>query len=124
MTRSGLVYTPKQTRDFEKAVRLAAKDAMTVQDFEQITSGYVDMRCIFYFEPPHSWSKKRREAAMLRKHHKCSKPDTSNLVKAVEDALNKLVYDDDARIAESHQAKQYGPQDCIYVEIHAVDEEV
>ncbi len=36
-----------------------------------------------------------------------SAPDTSKLLRATEDALNKLVFDDDARIAETMMRKVY-----------------
>lgn len=43
--------------------------------------------------------------------------DTSNMLKAVEDALNKRAYDDDWRIHESVQEKWYTSRDRARTEI-------
>ena len=45
------------------------------------------LRLIFLFEPPKSWSRKRREAAL--QNPKTTRPDVDNLVKAVLDSLYK-----------------------------------
>lgn len=50
----------------------------------------------FYFPMPKSWSKKKKAALLCEPH--CSTPDLSNLIKFVEDALNGVVWKDDALI--------------------------
>ena len=50
----------------------------------------------------------------------CKKPDVSNIAKAVEDALNGLVYEDDAQICSLTVSKCYalpGQEPCVYVRI-------
>lgn len=45
------------------------------------------------------------------------KPDLSNLVKAVEDALNGLIWTDDSRIVDLRTSKLYGDPTRVEVEI-------
>lgn len=40
--------------------------------------------------------------------HHVVKPDASNVVKGIEDALNGLVYKDDSQITRLHATKEYG----------------
>jgi Holliday junction resolvase RusA-like endonuclease len=49
---------------------------------------------------PASWSKKRREAVLLAPVWKPTKPDLDNLIKAVSDGMNGIVYGDDALIVK------------------------
>lgn len=57
---------------------------------------------IAYFEPPPSWSKKKREEAMGQLHR--SKPDRDNIDKAVLDTLFKS----DSGIASGTIEKRWG----------------
>jgi len=46
-----------------------------------------------------------------------AKPDLSNLVKAIEDALNKIAYNDDAQISELIARKVYAETEETVVTI-------
>lgn len=63
----------------------------------------LSLRCIFYMPIPKHTSKKKR--ATLLYHIK--KPDTSNLLKFVEDCLSGIVFYDDSQVAEVLAAKLY-----------------
>jgi Holliday junction resolvase RusA-like endonuclease len=43
--------------------------------------------------------------------------DASNIVKAIEDALNKVAWVDDRQVADSHVIKHWGDSDRIIVSI-------
>ena len=88
-----------------------------------IESGAVSIKIMFRFAPPASWSNKRRQAVIAARAPKITKPDLDNLVKAVTDAMNAVVYDDDNRIYSIEACKIYGPVDDIGIEIHSVTEE-
>jgi Holliday junction resolvase RusA-like endonuclease len=65
----------------------------------------------FYFERPASHFGSGRNADKLKPSAKAeptSRPDLSNLVKLVEDALNGNAYRDDSRIVRTVAAKRYG----------------
>lgn len=45
------------------------------------------------------------------------RPDTVKLVRAIEDALTGVLFDDDARIVEHHLFKHFGPAHKVVVEL-------
>lgn len=60
----------------------------------------------FVFSPPPSWSQVRKDRIFGQPHD--SKPDLSNLIKFIEDALNGIVWLDDRLIVGFTARKQYG----------------
>lgn len=67
--------------------------------------GPIRMRLEAVFEMPISWPKKVRD---LERLEHVSKPDLDNIEKLVLDALNGIVYLDDAQICEVIKRKRYG----------------
>lgn len=63
----------------------------------------------FNFTIPKSWTKKKK-AALLNKPH-TQTPDTSNLIKFVEDALNKILWEDDSIISKIEADKRWVEKD-------------
>lgn len=64
----------------------------------------------FYLQIPPSWSDKKRLDAVQGRLVPVAKPDLSNLIKAIEDGCNSIVWHDDAQIVElTEVTKQYGP---------------
>lgn len=105
-TRRGFAYTPEKTVRYEAAVRAACIEAMKAQGVQKRVGVPLAIKCEFFFEPPKSWSKKRRtEAADLAPYDQ--KPDGDNLLKIVKDALNGVAYDDDKRICSETATKLY-----------------
>ena len=100
---NGRAYTPAVTKAFEKKVRLCALRA----GVEKI-DGPVDIRIVAVFSCPKADYRKRKPAK--RRHH-LGKPDLSNVVKAVEDGLNGVLYNDDSQIARTYAQKFVGAQD-------------
>ena len=76
-----------------------------------LKTGPLKMEVTFFFKRPKSASK--------RIHHTV-KPDLSNLVKSVEDALNGIVYVDDAQIVELSVIKVYDSAPGIEVFIEEI----
>lgn len=70
------------------------------------------------FAMPKSWSKKKRAAMAGRPH--TQKPDLSNIVKAVEDGANRILYRDDSQIAAGGQSKVWGDIDQTVVTVEAL----
>ena len=68
--------------------------------------GPVSMSCVFLFHRPKGhWNKHNLKPSAPRHH--CVKPDGSKLLRSTEDALSKLVYEDDARIVSGSFHKRY-----------------
>lgn len=96
-------YTPKKTVDFEQQVRKAAEKAMGgMEPLETPVALYCYVRLGVY----KTYSKKRLEAC-LNGLERPKKPDLDNVVKAVQDALNGVIYKDDAQIVSLHATKKY-----------------
>jgi Holliday junction resolvase RusA-like endonuclease len=69
------------------------------------------LECDFYFERPASHFGSGRNAGKLKpsaRPEPTGRPDLSNLVKLIEDALNGNAYKDDSRIVRTVAAKRYG----------------
>lgn len=104
-------FTPKDTVEFERHIAWACKLASRGQQFEDHAP--LEMTCWFYMPIPKSFSKTKQET--LNGDWHTSKPDGSNCIKSVEDALNQIAYHDDGQIAASHFYKVYS--DCPRVEV-------
>ncbi len=95
-------YTPAKQARFMDAVRARAHQAMAGAP---PMTGPVELAFRATYLIPPSWSKKKQAEAVW----KTSKPDWDNLAKIAADAMNKIVYVDDAQIASSIVQKKYGP---------------
>jgi len=60
---------------------------------------------------PASWSKSKRTAALLGGIRPKGKPDLSNIVKAIEDGCNGVIYMDDSQICSMTALKRYESDD-------------
>lgn len=104
-------YTPQKTASYESLVKLAAGDVMRGHD---LLSGPLVAIIEARSTPPASWSKKKKNVA-LESGLFTSKPDLDNLAKAILDACNGIVFQDDAQIAVLLAAKAYG--DTAYTSV-------
>ena len=111
-------YDPEKSRNYKAYVRLLATQAMKENDFEMIT-GACAIKIWAYFDIPKSKSKKFKEAALASKERPTKKPDADNIVKAILDALNGLMYKDDSCIVELSCVKYYS--DVPRVEVYVQD---
>lgn len=97
-------YTPETTRNFEALVKGLAAEAMGGRAPLDCP---VDLVVAFYFRVPSAWPKWRKSLATDGLVHHTKKPDCSNLVKAVEDACNGIVWRDDGQVVGSTQDKAW-----------------
>ena len=97
-------YTPDKTRNYESLIKEAAIQAMgSSEPLNTPVSLYLYIRVPI----PASATKKRLES-IERGHEKpTKKPDASNILKSIEDAMNGVVYKDDSQIVNIHVAKVY-----------------
>lgn len=93
-------FTPKNTLDFENRIRAYATEVKPLSPIQ----GPVAMELNCYFLIPKTKIKKDKS---LQPRYKISKPDSSNILKAVEDALNKIIYHDDAQIVDTRVRREY-----------------
>jgi Holliday junction resolvase RusA-like endonuclease len=117
-TRTGHTYTPKKTTDYEKAVREAFRDA---HPGHEPLEGPLSMEVYAFFSVPKSWPAKKREDALCGKLLPTGKPDASNVLKAVEDALNGYAYKDDSLITDPSVQKRYSSRPRVEVSITTME---
>jgi len=118
--RDGKFYTPQKTVDFERSLAWAAKSAFKRQ---YPLTGPLAMRVTATLRIPKSFTGQEREAAIAGLLAPYSKPDLDNLVKAAKDALNGIVYKDDAQVCEEISRKEYGEVPKIRIEIAQLEPE-
>lgn len=118
----GHAFTPQKTREFEKRIRAKAESLM-IQKGLFPSQLPVRIKITAFFAVPKSYRKSFKESVKQKQfipHTK--KPDADNLTKAVKDALNGLVYLDDAQCFFEICEKYYHDgEDCFSV--YVTDEE-
>lgn len=104
------VYTPAETRKYEEAIALQARQAMRgVEVFDGAITVLIDA----VFVPPTSWSNAKWSRAVTGIIRPTGKPDYDNIAKAITDACNKIVFKDDSQIVDCRVRKLYGKTPCI-----------
>ena len=96
-------YTPTKTVNYENLVQLCYMDQGEGKKLEGALQMVIDL----FFPIPKSYSKKRVEAIKEMEEMHTKKPDASNCLKSIEDALNGFAYDDDSQIVDLRVTKQY-----------------
>ena len=119
----GRAYTPKKTRDYEALLANVAQATMYMNKkkrFDSETPLRVTATCIF--EPPKSWSKKKRQDALDGVTYPIlsNTGDVDNLLKSCLDSFNGIVFDDDKTIVEIVSKKKYGEKNQIVVLVEEV----
>ncbi len=112
-TRSGRVYTPDKTRKYEMRLAAAGSDAMVEAGIDPVSCP-VKVVVRAQFQIPKSWTKKKKAAAMALEVLP-GKPDADNIAKML-DALNGVVFEDDAQIWDLRIVKRYGDP-CLTVQV-------
>ena len=116
-TRTGNKYLDPSVIKYRKAIRNMAIAQMRNQKAEKI-EGAVNMNIVYAFRRPQSLSKKERnEIDGGKTVPKTTKPDIDNLTKAILDALNGIVWKDDAQVAQINIQKIWSAKDQIEIEI-------
>ena len=111
-TKTGHAYTPQKTRDYEDAVRLIARRCV-----KSPMTGQISVAIDFYLAIPKSWSEAKKIRAWNDEIYPTGKPDLDNLGKAILDACNGILYDDDKQIVSLTMRKYYGePKTVIKLE--------
>jgi Holliday junction resolvase RusA-like endonuclease len=112
------MYTPKKTENYEARVAVFAKAALAD---DRPLDGAVALSIVAWFPIPTSWSKKRRQAALDGREQHTKRPDLDNVLKAIKDGLNGIVWRDDSQVVRLLDCgKRYGDQprvDVIVAEV-------
>lgn len=110
------MYTPAKTERYEARVAMFAQQAMAgAAMFE----GAVALTVVALFPIPESWPKKRKAAALEGRELHTKKPDLDNVLKAIKDGMNGIVWKDDSQVAilrECRKAYSHTPRVTVTVE--------
>ena len=103
--KRGHHYTPQRTVNFELTV---AAEFRAQHPFHELFTGPVGMSVDIQF---------RRPKTVEKGYWHTNPGDASNIVKAIEDALNKVAWVDDRQVADLRSIKHWGQTDRIIVSI-------
>lgn len=117
MGSSVRLYTPKATAMWERVIATHAKAAMGYRD---PLEGAISLDITFALPIPESWSKRRKAAP----GEHISRPDLDNLLKAVLDGFNGIVFRDDSQITQLHANKVYAEEPGVFVMVERVEGEL
>lgn len=104
------MFTPAKTVAYEGLIAFAAQEAM---DGGPLMEGPLSVDVTAVFPIPASWSKKRVAGAAWH----TGRPDGDNLLKAVGDGLNGIVWKDDSQVSSARIVKRYGATPGLTVEV-------
>jgi len=107
-------HTPEKTRVWEGVARMAASEAMGRRS---PLDGPVVLSVVATFVAPPSWPKWRQELLGQDGVGHTTRPDLDNLVKAVKDACNGIVWRDDCQVVRIEADKVYGSTPAMTVRV-------
>ena len=106
--------TPQKTAAYEGLIAHAAQQAMC-------GAAPMDCACAVQLSitlaVPASWSKKKAAAALAGQVMPTKKPDADNVVKAVFDGMNGVVWKDDVQAVDLFLRKRYGATPGVHVRV-------
>lgn len=108
------MYTPAKTVAYEGLIALAAQDVMQGR---ALFEGSVLIELRIFHATPQSMSKKRKALALAGKIGCRKKPDADNVLKAVCDACNGVVWKDDVQATDGMFRRRWAETPGVHVRI-------
>lgn len=112
--------TPEKTAAYERRVKATAIVAMSGG---RVFARPVRLDVSIVVPIPASWSKARKQKARTGEICATKKPDADNVLKAIKDAMNDVVYADDAQVVAITLSKAYGDDPRVEVVVSEIDKE-
>ena len=100
----------------KRAIRFLIQQAFVGYNIEPLDVP-VSLEFIFYFEPPSSFSTKKKEKYIKYNVPHKVKPDVSNCVKLTEDCLQKIVITNDSHVVKLTAQKKWSAKSHIFIKI-------
>ncbi len=101
------IFNPQEMKNYQNLISILAKNQHKGDPLEG------PLIVSFYFV--------RSKPKSSKKLVPWTKPDNTNYTKNVEDALNGIIWKDDAMIVDSHIYKRYGTTPMIKIEVSRWD---
>jgi len=110
-------YTDAKTLTYEKSIQTYAKQAMgSTNPLIGAVAAYLHIGIPI----PPSYSKTRQKACIEGLERPTKKPDIDNIVKAVLDGMNGIVYLDDKQVVDLHLTKVYSSKEGIDIMVKEI----
>jgi Holliday junction resolvase RusA-like endonuclease len=87
----------------------------------EVLRGAVQVWIEIEVEPPTKFSKRMRASALAGEVFPTVKPDADNVLKAILDACNGVVYLDDKQVVKLSMMKRYGERDITTVSFQSME---
>ena len=110
--------TPQKTVAYEGLVSMAAQQAMAGHP-PFVGACVVEVLAIFSL--PKSATKRQRADAAIGTFRPTKKPDADNVLKAVCDGMNGVVWNDDVQAVDVRTIKRYGDTPGVQVRVACLD---
>ena len=107
-------HTPEKTVSYEGLIAHIAHRAMERRPPWTCAMG---MNLFIALQVPASWSQKKQRMALAGEIFPTTKPDTDNVVKAICDGLNGIVWKDDVQWCQGILVKRYADTPRVSVEV-------
>lgn len=111
--RNGSCYTEHRTASYETRVRQSA----ALLHKGEPTKAPVSLFLVFRMPVPTSYPKKLKETLLTTSWHHAKRPDLTNLEKAVEDAINGIVWKDDGQVSVKITRKIYSATPGVTIQV-------
>lgn len=108
------MFTPKKTANYETLIAMAAQQAMHGRE---LIPGPVLMELTIRMPVAASWSKKKTAAALAGDVMPTKKPDADNVLKAICDGINGIVFKDDVQVVNVSMSKRFGEKPGVTVRV-------
>lgn len=108
-----IMYDPEKVKNFKKELYHLAKKLY----HGDRADGALEVEISFYRPVQKSLSKKERARRLSGEHRPTVKPDLDNYIKSSLDALNGILWTDDARIVDLHAHKYYSDRPRIEITV-------
>lgn len=112
--------TPGKTVAYEGLIAICAQRAMLGRN---VFDGPVGCNLFIDCAVPQSWSEKKKRMALAGEIYPTTKPDKDNVIKAVYDGCNGVVWRDDVQVVDGMQRKRYAATPGVRVEVWPLLEE-
>ncbi|WP_433886933.1 RusA family crossover junction endodeoxyribonuclease [Pseudomonas vranovensis] len=113
------MFTPAKTASYEGLIAMAGTNAMAGRT---LLEGAVMVELRIVMAVPQSKSKKWKAQALAGEVFPTKKPDMDNVIKAIYDGLNGVVWKDDVQVVDAFVRKRYGEVPGVHVRIVPLQE--
>ncbi len=110
--------TPAKTVAYEGLIAHAAAAVMAGRP---LIEGPVRCSLMLHCQVPASWSQKKQRMALASEVFPTTKPDADNVLKAVFDGMNGVVWKDDVQCVEISVVKRYAAVPCVQIRVQEIE---